>query len=1497
MKNLKIILFVSLTCLLEITNLHAQTAVQFNNTFYSDTTINLTERYQGMCNGFVFSGQVQLLDKDAIVRLIARDDDGNSYLLYENYPLIAEETSELLFEKGEETRILPDRTRLENLDLIIRNAVISVDDVKFLNEKRSNFELAYETNIRNICQEKVSIINQNLVEKGLLWRAKVSDYSLIPFRLKAIHFGGEDYMADGYEYYGGGVFSVYNNGGREVVDSIGDKYDNTNPFVSTSAFDWREAHNANQQSSGYFDNNPDSDETGNGWLTSSKNQVDWASPGSSSFLYPNTRVCSNGCFLFGPLSAIEAAMNLYYNNHLDYDLSEQWVMERGYNDVNDNYICGTCLDKYINIVEPIGTMTAGDSSYYCDTIYFNNAFHVADSILLICDSFGAPSVPLIHTINITDVDYINNEKYIYHSDVFVINPGVVLHQNKILSPNYLSGGYVSRVFDTISSYGVVNETHLPWQDTILFGNTSSFIEDPISYRVYADASSTANLNTVKYKLLKYGPAAGKPTSGHICTLVGFGRISPGDTIGTDTGWGDSIIVSMFHPKVGKDFWIFKEQKGPDWGDGGYLKIETEGQNNVPHSYFIEEKPIETLSTHNIPVYDKDGDGYCFWGLGPKPVGCDTCPDEPDCNDDDPIFHTYDESMRCMPDCDIIANLPDLIPETIEHDTTIYDCFLKRNLVIDGNACVTLRGNMFIGENVKITVKHGSTLYLSGAHLMGYCGKKWDGIYVEGNRDSSLGETGNAMLMSSGAIVEDANVAVNGDVGAVMELFGTEFRRNYTDVYLKPKVLTPYSLQVNNFTSCDFVNCKFSTYDTVVNQQPNVALICVKGIDFNNCVFKDFRDKSFNEQNKRGIMAMSAGFKVKNTDSNLINFEGLEYGIASDYSNFLPIKIEGAYFDGCQKSIYMSGAFNLDIFSDTIQVSVSDTITHTATNYSYGIYLDECTGYQVENCAISAKKTIYFDPHLYFAGIVVNNSGEMDNEIYRNHFQRNNNAIQAIGCNKDTVEQNGGLVFRCNKFDINTYDLFITPDLENPESTMLNSGIAPFQGNLSEPAGNIFSDSTNRVFSGYTLYWGDYMNIQNDTEFFTYFHHDTIDNNRLRPDKIIGDLTLYNTENADFLNACPDMTTDTSGGSAVGELDPIKTKIAQYDNQLTTLTDGGNTELTVAEIVLANDNTAWQTYLELMDKSPYLSEEALKEVAKKEDVLSAPMVRDVLVSNPQAAKSSEIQKVLDERIVQLPNYMLEQIQSGMTNISPKEYLELRKTEEERKLQKIIQRKLSIFTKDTILQHDSIAYYLSLQDNIPGHKNLAAYYASILDYESAINEINQIVVSNAQMQSELQEISSFYNLLNTISNDTLEMNNLTDDYIHQLFFYENSSSHIAAHTRALLKLNSACNYVEPIYMPLQTKRVNIKSNNAEISTELFQVFPNPASDYVNFYWKLNHIAESSLQIFNNQGVLLYSGSVYSKENSKVVPVISFASGVYTAIIKTNDRIVKSVKFTVK
>ncbi len=1508
--------------LLSVRPLSAQKSIMENSTFTTDTVLDLQTRYVGECNGFTISGQAQLYSENSMIRVTVDDEDGYTYLVFESYPLISDGSIDYLPANGEETMVLPNNSRLKKMTIYLRNSELNVDRMDFLKEKRLSYEDSYIEHKTQVCQEKVERINSNLTENGALWRAKVSDYALIPFALKAVHFGGNDYIPDGYEFYGGGIF-------HNSIDSLPQNPNNlpypfTNEegevepgtFVKQCEFDWRKAHDANLPSSGYFDENDDYLEEGNGWMTQIKNQVRY-SGGSPDFVFPNTRTCSNGCFIFAPVAALEATMNLQYAYHLDLDLSEQWAMETGYNEANAQYNCGTCMDEYINRVESIRTIQDGEHYYLNDTIYENGNFHVLDSVLIIGDeNSDADTVPMVTEMDVSqeyEYELDSTMTVLFHVGTYPLKAGEMLYENILYMVNDVGhGGKSNRILSNIINHNIIDEERLPWQDTILFGDLDPEDENLPPYYAASLNSffSPNNTMAVKRALLTHGPGAARPRSGHICALVGYGKLELGDTIHPTGGWSASgpLVINEESPFINQEYWIFKESKTPTWGDNGYVYIIRSGNLGWYDAVFIDGEIRDTLTTPELNpdfIYDKDGDGYCFWGSDEKPEGCDTCPDTPDCNDNDPLILGLDSFYRCKPDCQFADLVKTPLPDTIKNDTTIADAYILDNLVIDGNSMVTIIGDTYMGENIRIYVEHGSTLYLKYANMMRFCDDHWGGIVLRGNRDVNHGETGYSMLISKESLITDATIAVRGDVGAIINANKTTFKLNQTDVFLGPNYINKAASQVNNFTNASFNKCNFVTFDPICNTEANVKLRYVKGIEFTDCEFVDHRFSSFNAFDKTGIQALRAGFQINGNDQSLRNFQNLKYGVKSEYSNMLPVEIDGNEFESCCRSMYMSGGQNLTIINNTISVNDNDTIP--GNDYPYGIYLNACNDMWIENNLIRYYHAGSFQhTHKEFTGIIAKDC-DTEGEIYRNTIKQTDIAMQAIGRNRDLDNPSKGLDFVCNEFFRNSYDMFITPDLENPESTMLNSGISKFQGSLQDPAGNLFSDTitTSEIGSGDDELddgpkpdqtWGAYFNIQNNTSFFTYYHHDTVNESRVRPDKTDGDLTLINTQIVDYDNACPDRTIDTTDDSGIGVIEPLSAEIENYDYQLTTLTDGGNTDLTVAEIVMANDNTAWQTYLGLMDKSPYLSEDALKEVARKEDALSAPMVRDVLAANPQASKSSEVKEILDERIDELPDYMLEQINSGLTNVSPKEYLEIMKAEKEKELQRIIQKKLYTLSRDSLVSQDSLVYYLSYHDNYASKKQLAAYYAGRQNYQMATSVLNGFVPESFEKQEEIQEICSFYTMLDDILNDSVAYDQLDTEQVSQLSTYSDASPMVAAHTRALLHLNHACNYNEPVYIPMNNKSMKIIPMSSENDVDELHVYPNPAKDYIVVSWKLDDMSEGGIQIFDNKGVMMYAAKIHLAENSRVIPVSELSAGLYTLILKSSGHVQKSVKFTI-
>jgi hypothetical protein len=139
------------------------------------------------------------------------------------------------------------------------------------------------------------------------------------------------------------------------------------------------------------------------------------------------------------------------------------------------------------------------------------------------------------------------------------------------------------------------------------------------------------------------------------------------------------------------------------------------------------------------------------------------------------------------------------------------------------------------------------------------------------------------------------------------------------------------------------------------------------------------------------------------------------------------------------------------------------------------------------------------------------------------------------------------------------------------------------------------------------------------------------------------------------NSCPSNLTGGIGGK-LAKLASNAMVIDETENLLTQLVDAGDTEEMANEVETADNSEAYQLRNELLNSSPYLSNEVLENAADKEDVLTNSLIRDVLVANPQAAKNVEVLDLVENRMNPMPQYMKDQILNGQTTIGSKEVLE-------------------------------------------------------------------------------------------------------------------------------------------------------------------------------------------------------------------------------------------------
>nr|NQU93945.1 hypothetical protein [Bacteroidota bacterium] len=309
---------------------------------------------------------------------------------------------------------------------------------------------------------------------------------------------------------------------------------------------------------------------------------------------------------------------------------------------------------------------------------------------------------------------------------------------------------------------------------------------------------------------------------------------------------------------------------------------------------------------------------------------------------------------------------------------------------------------------------------------------------------------------------------------------------------------------------------------------------------------------------------------------------------------------------------------------------------TAANEGYGLYLDECTQYWVEDNEFEASSG---RPSQTGIGIYVNESGAQANEIYLNSFDNVEFAVITLGINRTNRISGEGLVIRCNDYNNTLMDETIVYDgVDDPPPS--NEGIALHQGsnttNILDMAGNLFYYNTSTS--------GDYDDLNNESNLFNYYYSDNAGALEVEPLDLTNNTVNKNEKTTapwTHENGCPSgLTSGGGGGSEESRSAMVESQSAIESTEavLAALIDGGDTETLNSEVETSTPPEAAEVYTGLMAESPNLSETVVESSIEKEEVLPNSMVRDIMVANPHTALSLQLLGKLDDRLDPMPAYM-------------------------------------------------------------------------------------------------------------------------------------------------------------------------------------------------------------------------------------------------------------------
>jgi len=821
--------------------------------------------------------------------------------------------------------------------------------------------------------------------------------------------------------------------------------------------------------------------------------------------------------------------------------------------------------------------------------------------------------------------------------------------------------------------------------------------------------------------------------------------------------------------------------------------------------------------------------------------------------------------------------------------------------------LTIKGDVYLKSNAVIIVERGASLYLDGAFLTSHGIQNWEGIKVWGNYYlDQVPQTNQGFLnVYNNSTIANANIGIKvGDGnglpsslshgGGIIQLENSTLVNNKNAVVFTSFRRTGGPLELANksyIRNIDFTWDKSHISDMVFLTLVDVNINDISGNRFCN---KMGNNQLVSENNGIGILSNLATFTVKslNDAGSSIDtyFYNLFYGIRSNSSN--PVQtfnVENALFEKVFKGIYANGSNGLRITSNTFHPFNIPDINITAEN-AYGLYMNGCTGYTIENNVF--ENWLGSSQIRKIVGLIVNNSGSAYNLINDNSFSNLKVGVLAQNQNRGSLTPETGLVIKCNYFSHNKNDVAVTGGQIGQ-----GYGIGYYQGtnvSISSPAGNLFG----HAFQGTT---SDY---HNESQNILYVHHS--------PSQDYPELIpwYYTSSTISLVNSMQGYQPGVSCSLVIPtEKEELKTFVeakeasAEALNEiLTESIDQGNTVLLENSVFSSTPDEAYTIYQELMQTGSYVSNDVLSAAIQKEDVLNETMIRDLLVSNPHAAKSPELMDLVGNRENQLPDDMVAQIEEGFNVLSAKESLELQISL--LRLEASIAEKELIhqYKSDTAMSNDSLLLFLSSRNRPDAFIQLAFEYLKanvISDAVNSINSINTLDLGSTELElrNKMLDYLQFYNVLINEGRSLFELNT---SEIAELEVLSEGNDLVASCSRSILISNGLLQYNEPILLPNEMfKSTKIVRNNNVVNNSQLNIYPNPASQWLTVEYDLQVIGSTSavLNIIDATGRVVKSMGLSENKNNIIVDLTTLRKGIYFCNLVLDKNTITSRKLTVQ
>lgn len=432
--------------------------------------------------------------------------------------------------------------------------------------------------------------------------------------------------------------------------------------------------------------------------------------------------------------------------------------------------------------------------------------------------------------------------------------------------------------------------------------------------------------------------------------------------------------------------------------------------------------------------------------------------------------------------------------------------MKGNIIITPLTTLVIKCWVGMPTDAKIVVQASGTLKVDGGTITSNCGELWQGIEVwgagssyphpavssvySGTYPTSATTHHGVVYIKDGSTIELARNGITtskyddfGNAsyrGGIIVAHGAEFINCKRSSEFMQYDYSPAQTDDDNIS--EFYRCNFEVNDDYPCSETfnaHITMWDIDGVDIIGCTFKDLRNVCTNAG--EGIYSIDATYTVASDlcggaipcDEHISTFTNLVRAIHAENANSRPrdILISDVLFKNNYRGILFSNVNNSLVMNNTFEIQDQLSLN------CYGIYLEDCKNYQVENNSFTTDGT-YDGSSPYNGGIYVVNNSDYVTEIYRNYF-----ADLEAGIRVQT--ENTKLQLRCNTFDspIGKHDIYVT-----------NTGQLGHQGLCL--TGGLYTDLDKALAMANNVFTHDCNNAEGDLKIFSghpelkYRHHPT-----------------------------------------------------------------------------------------------------------------------------------------------------------------------------------------------------------------------------------------------------------------------------------------------------------------------------------------------------------------------------------------------------------------------